>query len=110
MSCVASSHAAPDGLFTTIPRLWWYHRLAIAEAPLPLLLPSHSPPCLSCSGAADWYWALPPITRGLLTCYLVTGLTAYIGLLPLKHLYHDWRLCFKLLPQVGSCGCCKRGE
>ena len=57
-------------------------------------------PPRACRGAADWYTALPPITRALLTCYLATGLTAYLGVLPLKYLYHDWRLCFKKLPEV----------
>lgn len=51
-------------------------------------------------GAADWYWELPPMTRGLLTVYLVTGLSAFLGVLPLKWLYHDWHLTFKILPEV----------
>jgi Derlin-2/3 len=50
--------------------------------------------------AADWYWALPPITRGLLTVYLVTGLSAYMGVLPLRQMYHDWSLTFKMVPEV----------
>lgn len=50
--------------------------------------------------AADWYWALPPLTRGLLTVYLVTGLSAYMGILPLKQMFHNWSLTFKLLPEV----------
>lgn len=66
--------------------------------PLPLIPPG-------CRGAADWYWALPPITRSLLTCYLVTGLAAFVGVLPLQHLYHSWGLVFKLwVPQVRTAG------
>lgn len=71
--------------------------------------PARSPgPPTFRSGAADWYWALPPMTRGLLTCYLVTGLAAFMGVLPLKHLYMDWRLVFRIraLPQVlWTAGC-----
>ena len=52
------------------------------------------------SNAADWYWALPPITRGLITVYLVTGLAAYMGILPLKQMFHNWSLTFKLFPEV----------
>ena len=52
------------------------------------------------SNAADWYWALPPITRGLLTVYLVTGLSAYMGVLPLKQMFHNWSLTFKMVPEV----------
>lgn len=51
-------------------------------------------------GAADWYTALPPITRGLLTCYLVTGLAAFMGVMPLQYVYHSWQLCFKRVPEV----------
>ena len=32
--------------------------------------------------------------------YLVTGLAAYAGVLPLKQLYHSWSLTFKILPEV----------
>jgi hypothetical protein len=54
-----------------------------------------------CSGAADWYTSLPPITRGLLTCFVATGLAFYIGALPLKYMYHSWGLVFKLpVPEV----------
>lgn len=53
-----------------------------------------------CSGAMDWYHALPPITRALLTVYLATGLAAWAGVLPLQFLYHDWRLEFKRVPEV----------
>lgn len=56
--------------------------------------------CSPCSGALDWYHALPPITRALLTAYLATGLAAWAGVLPLKYLYHDWRLEFKRVPEV----------
>lgn len=50
------------------------------------------------------------MTRGLLTCYLATGLAAFMGVLPLKHLYMDWRLVLRIraLPQVlqaAGCGC-----
>ena len=63
------------------------------------------PPLVCCSGAADWYWALPPITRALLTCWLATGLAAYLGALPIMYLYHDWNLYafswkLKRVPQV----------
>lgn len=51
-------------------------------------------------GAADWYHALPPITKALLTVYLTSGLAAWAGILPLKHLYSDWHLIFKRVPEV----------
>lgn len=51
-------------------------------------------------GAMDWYHALPPITRALLTVYLATGLAAWAGVLPLQFLYHDWRLEFKRVPEL----------
>lgn len=58
------------------------------------------------SGAADWYHALPPITRSLLTCYVVTGLAFYLGVMPLQYFYHDWGRIFKRLPEVGWWGGC----
>ncbi|KAL4420836.1 hypothetical protein ABPG75_010492 [Micractinium tetrahymenae] len=48
----------------------------------------------------DWYHALPPITRAVLTVYLATGLAAWAGVLPLKYLSHDWRLEFKRVPEL----------
>lgn len=73
-----------------------------ASAPLYRLARSRPP---FPSNAADWYWALPPITRGLLTVYLVTGLAAYIGILPLMKLYHNWSLTFKMVPEVRQGAC-----
>lgn len=65
----------------------------------------HAPNCRS--GAADWYHALPPITRSLLTCYVVTGLSFYLGIMPLQYFYHDWGRIFKRVPEVraGVNGC-----
>ncbi|PSC71343.1 Derlin-1 [Micractinium conductrix] len=51
-------------------------------------------------GAAAWYHELPPLTKGLLTVYLVTGLGAWARVMPLKYIYHDWGLVFKRVPEV----------
>ena len=72
---------------------------------LPTRAPAAPRPPPARRGAADWYWALPPITRGLLTLYIATGLAAYLGVLPLMQLYHAWGLELKLwVPQVRAAG------
>lgn len=61
------------------------------------------------SGAAAWYHELPPLTKGLLTVYLVTGLGAWARVMPLKYIYHDWGLVFKRVPEVrGGCRAMRR--
>lgn len=41
------------------------------------------------------------VTRALLTCYMITGLTSLFRLLPLGIMYHSWSLIFKLpIPEI----------
>ncbi|KAL6769681.1 DER1 [Auxenochlorella protothecoides x Auxenochlorella symbiontica] len=51
-------------------------------------------------GPAAFYWGLPPMTRLLLTCFLVTGLGALVGVLPYTHMYLDWHYLLRVPPQV----------
>lgn len=45
-----------------------------------------------CRTIGAWYLGIPPITRALLTTYLITGLGFMIGVVPLKYMYLDWGL------------------
>lgn len=40
------------------------------------------------------------MTRLLLTCFLVTGLGALVGVLPYTHMYLDWHYLLRVPPQV----------
>eukprot|EP00887_Chlorella_sp_A99_P000263 scaffold13.g263.t1 len=51
-------------------------------------------------GPLDFYWDLPPITRLLLTTYLVTGFGTFVGIFPLQYVYHEWRLIWRFPPQL----------
>ena len=87
-------------LHKEVPLPRFFSQAAKLRSPCPGLETS-SLHCGVCRGAADWYHALPPITKGLLTCYLVTGLSLYAGILPIMHMYHDYKFYFKKFPEVG---------
>lgn len=44
------------------------------------------------SGVSDFYQGLPVVSRTLLTCYLITGLTWFLNVLPVHLMYHAWPL------------------
>ena len=68
---------------------------------LPARVPPRLPACLPVyRGPLDFFWELPPVTRLLMTTYLITGFGVLFGLVPLKYFYHDWGLIWRWPPQV----------
>lgn len=49
-------------------------------------------------GPLDFYWALPPITRTLLTAFLITGIGSLISMDPLRQMYLQWGLVLGRFP------------
>ena len=60
----------------------------------------HPPHARARRGPLDFYWALPPLTRTLLTTFVATCLGAWAGVLPAMHMYLAWGKLWALPPQV----------